>query len=603
MVYTGRTCYTNIVLYYDMRGKVEMKWRSPKTIAALLLAGTMLLSGCGSSGGDNKNAGNADTGNTNQSSEAEADISPVTFTFFGADSSPNWNNMQDEVGKVITEKTGVTLDAEFDVGAGGGESKIALMAASGDVPDMIFAKGELSKLVDAGLILDLTDLIDQHAPNIKKIFSENMNRLKYSNDDQSIYSIVTNMGVDNEYFDATGGFEIQHRVLKELGYPKVRTLQDYENVLKEYYAKHPTTDGQPTIPLTLSADDWRIMITVTNPAFLATGAPDDGEYYVDPETYEAKLHYKRPEEKEYFRWLNHMYNEGLLDKDTFVQKEDQYKAKIASGRVLGLIDQEWGYMDAENALKTSGKNEYTYSHFPVTLSEEYVDHSFQPAGVDGYGIAITTACKDPVRAIKFLDWLASDEGQVLRNWGIEGKHYTVDESGKRIIPAEITERRMNDTANFTKETGLGNPGGLYFVMSARYGDGVKDSTGNYYTINFPEQIVELYSDAEKESLQAYGATTWKDLFPQESDFKAKEWGALYNMPVPTDGDYQVIFKKTQDIIRKRIPEAVLAKRENFDKIYDDFLEELNKAGAEKMEAEYTELVKARASLFTGKDIQ
>ncbi|PAD27812.1 hypothetical protein CHH60_29515, partial [Paenibacillus sp. 7523-1] len=69
--------------------------------------------------------------------------------------------------------------------------------------------------------------------------------------------------------------------------------------------------------------------------FQATGAPDDGEYYINPETYEAMLHYKRPEEKEYFRWLNKMYNEGLLDKDTFVQKDDQYKSKIASGRVLG----------------------------------------------------------------------------------------------------------------------------------------------------------------------------------------------------------------------------------------------------------------------------
>ncbi|GJM76815.1 hypothetical protein HMSSN036_90310 [Paenibacillus macerans] len=207
------------------------------------------------------------------------------------------------------------------------------------------------------------------------------------------------------------------------------------------------------------------MITVTNPAFIATGAPDDGEYYVDPQTYEAKLHYKRPEEKEYFRWLNHMYNEGLLDKDTFVQKDDQYKAKIASGRVLGLIDQEWGYMDAENALKSAGKDEYTYAHFPVTLSEEYKDHSFQSAGVDGYGISITTACKDPVRAIKFIDWLSSDEGQVLVNWGIEGKHYTVDENGKRVIPEEITDRRVNDTTNFTKQTGLGNPDGLYKILA------------------------------------------------------------------------------------------------------------------------------------------
>lgn len=578
-----------------------MKWKTPKTFAALLLATTLLIGGCGNSG-DNASSNTGSTGNTGNNAEnsqnAAEDTSPITFTFFGADASPNWNNMQDEVGKVITEKTGVTIQAEYDVGSGGGEQKIALMTASGDVPDFIFAKGSLSKLVDAGLIMDMTDLIEEHAPNIKKILGDNLNRMRYSNEDPSIYQITTNMGVDQQSFDAGGGFEIQQRVLKEFGYPEIRTVKDFEDILRKYKEKYPETDGQPTIPLTLNADDWKIMITVTNPAFIATGAPDDGEYYVNPETYEAQLHYKRPEEKEYFRWLNHMYNEGLLDKETFVQKDDQYKAKIASGRVLGLISQEWEYQDGENALKAAGKDEYTYAHFPVTLNEDYVDHSFQSAGLDGSGIAITTACKDPVRLIKFLDWLASDEGQVLMNWGIEGKHYNV-ENGVRVVPQEIQDRKVNDANNFNKESGIS----LYPTFTVHYGDGVKDPSGNYYTTNFPEQIVAGYTEAEKETLAAYGATTWKDLFPQESDFEPKEWGALYNMPVPTDGDYQVIYQKTQDIIRKRIPEAVLAKPDQFDKIFDDFLAELDKAGAKEMEAEYTALVKKRVSLFTGKDVQ
>ena len=47
-----------------------------------------------------------------------------------------------------------------------------------------------------------------------------MNRLKYSNEDQKIYTIPTNMGVGNVAFDATGGFEIQQKVLKELVIPK-----------------------------------------------------------------------------------------------------------------------------------------------------------------------------------------------------------------------------------------------------------------------------------------------------------------------------------------------------------------------------------------------
>lgn len=131
---------------------------------------------------------------------------------------------------------------------------------------------------------------------------------------------------------------------------------------------------------------------------------------------------------------------------------------------------------------------------------------------------------------------------------------------------------------------------------------MKDSTDNYYTATFPEEIVAAYSEAEKESLKGYNATTWKDLFPKEDEFPVKDTGALYNMPVPTDGQYQVIFNKTRDIVRKRIPEAILSKPADFDKVYDAFLVELDKAGAQDMEKEFTELVKKRVSLWTGKDL-
>ena len=46
----------------------------------------------------------------------------------------------------------------------------------------------------------------------------------------------------------------------------------------------------------------------------------------------------------------------------------------------------------------------------------------------GYGLAITKDCEDPVRAIKFLDYLCSDEGAVLYKWGVEGENYFVDEN-------------------------------------------------------------------------------------------------------------------------------------------------------------------------------
>ncbi len=372
----------------------------------------------------------------------------------------------------------------------------------------------------------------------------------------------------------------------------MKTLKDYEKAIQTYVDKNPTIDGQKTIGLSLLAEDWRIMISVTNPAFWATGAPDDGEYYIDPKTYEAMYHYRRPEEKEYFRWLNHMNDVGLLDPESFVQKYDQYLAKIASGRVVATIDQEWEIGEAENSLKSAGKHERAYGHYPITLDDSYKAANFQQTGFSGnWGVGITVDAEDPVRAIKFLDFLSSEEGQILTNWGIEGKHYTVVD-GKRVITPEFLEMKKNDNNTFKQTTGVGN-----YNFSLRNGDGVLDSTGNYFTTNNPVQILENYSPVEIEVLKGYGATYWKDLFPKEDEFPIKAWGAAWNIPVPNDSPNTVFNKKMVDITRKRIPEAILAKPADFDKVFDTMLQELDKAGVKEMEKNYTELVKARVKLW------
>lgn len=43
-----------------------------------------------------------------------------------------------------------------------------------------------------------------------------------------------------------------------------------------------------------------------------------------------------PYAKTYYKILNQMWNEGLLDKEMFSQNYDQYLAKISSGRVVGF---------------------------------------------------------------------------------------------------------------------------------------------------------------------------------------------------------------------------------------------------------------------------
>ncbi|NIK71978.1 ABC transporter substrate-binding protein [Paenibacillus sp. BK720] len=557
---------------------------SKTKVAGLVMIGALLVSNGCSNRSDSGSSGGPDA-------SPNKDLTPQTITIAFGDFNPLWDDMQSEVGKLITEKTGISLKAQFPMN-GNDRDMFELMVASSEYPDMVWAKGSVGELKDAGALIDLTPLIEEHAPNIKKVYGEYMKRLRWSNDDHGIYVLPT-APVNQTYFKAGSGFSLQHAVLKEQNYPQIKTVRDFENALKAYYGKHKTTaDGQPIIPLSLNGGEWQFLISVTNPAVATTGAPDEGEFYIDPDTYEAKLHYLRPEEKEYFRWLNHMHDIGLLDPESFVQKYDQYRAKIASGRVLGLIDMDWDFAGEVAVLRKEDKFDQTYANFPVTLNETYKRHDFQRYGyLAGIGISITKSAKDPVRVIKFLDFLASDEGQVLLNWGIEGKHYKV-ENGKRVIPEDILNKKVNDNGNFRKTTGID-----MYRFGPSYGDGVKDPTGNYYTTVFPEQIEKGYTQAEKETLAAYHIKSYNDLWPSEKEFPVRPWGAAWNINMKTGSEANVIFRKCQDIMKRRITEAILAEPEQFDAIWDDFMKELEKAGVEKLNEEFTKLVKERVKLW------
>ncbi|WP_372661837.1 ABC transporter substrate-binding protein [Cohnella sp.] len=577
---------------------MKAKQRNVTKMLMTVALSLSLVAAAGCSGAKNSpevkpsESAGASSPTASQGGEQSPDTTPITFTFYGADANANWTKMQDDVGKEMTKATGVTLDAEFAVGDS--SQKVALLATSGNYPDLISPKGDLSKLVDAGAMVDLTPLIEEHAPNIKKMLGDQIKRLRYSNDDQAIYVIPTYGGVDNVSMDYTGGFSLQHRAVKEAGYPSIKTVQDFENVIKSYVEKHPTdADGKPTIGLTLNADDWRTYISVTNPAVEATGMAGDGEWAIDQNTYEATYHYRRSEEKDYFKWLNHMWNIGLLDKESFVQKSDQYEAKIASGRVVGLIDADWGYGGATSVLKKDNKFDQTYGYYPVMLSDQFKDNRMQSTGfMSGWGVGITKNCPDPVRAIQFLDYLASEQAQILINWGVEGKHYTI-ENGKRVVPEDVQKRIIEDGEAFKKESGVQ----AYGIMGLHYGDGVKDSTGNFFTKKNPEEIQNNYTVGDKETLKAYGATVWADLFTPEKDMPTKPWGAAWNLSVPADDEVSILSTKTRDITWKRIPQAIMAKPEQFDKIWDDYQQDLISAGVEKMEKGFTKYLQDRVKLW------
>jgi len=519
----------------------------------------------------------------------ELDKSPITITFYNQDANPKGVSFNDPVAKKITELTGVTLKIEAPVG--GSTERIPLMIASKDYPDMIYAKGDSNQLVNAGALIKLDDYIAK-SPNIKDLYGKYLSRLKYSTEDESIYTLGA-YGVGAELWTPNAMFEIQNAVLKDQGYPKLKTLADFEKAITDYKAKYPTINGQKTIGLSLCADDWRWLITVGNPLGSVLGHQDDGEWLIDSKTTVATYKFMAPEAREYYKWLNGMNAKGLLDPESFTQKYDAYKAKLSTGRVLALTDSNWEFVEAATSLVKDGTPERTWAPQPISLNDTIVNAGMRDVGYSGgWGVGITTAAKNPERVAQFLDWLSSDEGQVLTHWGIEGVNYKI-ENGKRVIPAE-EQAKKNSDPDYVIKTGVG----AYSYPLPERGDGTKDKTGNNYTVNSIDSITANYNDAEKETLKAYGVTMFKDIFPVSTE--VSPYGAAWQTTIPTGSDMEIVFKKAEDYCQANVPKAVLASPAKFDAVWDEMQAQLKEIGMEKTAADFTVLLQAKQKLWEGK---
>ena len=75
-------------------------------------------------------------------------------------------------------------------------------------------------------------------------------KLRNSTEDPHIYSVGT-YDIKEQILETSGTMQLQHAVLKELGYPKITTLDEYADAIRKYMAAHPQINGQKTIGLSL----------------------------------------------------------------------------------------------------------------------------------------------------------------------------------------------------------------------------------------------------------------------------------------------------------------------------------------------------------------
>ena len=548
-------------------------------IVSGLITGSLLMGlyGCGATE-------NTTVSDKQKQESSQEDLEPVTFTFYNADGMEDtWT---DPVAQKITEKTGVTLKMDYPADAS--DNRIALMVATGEYPDLVFAKGDAPTLIQNDALIDMSDLIDEYGPNIKKLYGDEYENLRYSSDDPSIYQLCSDK-VQEETLETSGTAQLQWAVLQENGYQIPYTLDEYMQMIRDYMVKYPTINEKPTIGISIACSDWHWYTMLSNPSGYMNGSADNGQWIVDDEKQEVYYKHAADGQKEYYKWLNEMYNEGILDPEFATQTHEDFVLKVAEGRVLGLLDEEWDYTGAEISLRADGQEEHTYAGLPVTIDRSVKCPSLKQQNLAvGWGIGITKSCKDPVRAVRFLDWLCSDEAQILLNWGIEGVDYYYDENGKRCITEEDLEASRKDT-NYSERTGVG----FRVYPYPSYGNQSVDSTGNSYSKSSREMVKEGYDEMEKEALKAWNVDMLTDIFPQKEEFSKDAYSPLWALTLPDELEKMLV--ALDNVSWKGLSEGGVSPADDFDAKWDELQQNLKDAGLEKADREMTALLRDEIS--------
>ena len=246
-------------------------------------------------------------------------------------------------------------------------------------------------------------------------------------------------------------------------------------------------------------------------------------------------------------------------------------------------DAEWHYSQCEATLVADGKVDQTYVGLPVTLREDQVEKALLYQGTTvGWGIGITKSCEDPVRAIKFLDYLCSDEGQILYHWGIEGENYFLDDNGQPYRTDEEVAKAQSDP-DYAKNTGIDNYTGFPI-----YGTGSYSEDGFPYTPTTKESVIANYNTAEKEGCEAMGFEMLTDMFAQPEEFDLLPYSALWAYQQPQElAEKQTIL---DEIAWPGLVKCVTGTEDEFDGNWESMVQELTDNGLADAEEAMTEFL-------------
>ena len=170
--------------------------------------------------------------------------------------------------------------------------------------------------------------------------------------------------------------------------------------------------------------------------------------------------------KEYYHYLNGLYNAGLIDPDFIVQTADQLQSKIASGRVGAGMYINDPTSAQEGLFQTVGEDAYIRY---ITWPKSDPNVGFYDIYEGGFWrLTLKSDLADDVKArlIEYFDFFYSDEYMDIATWGPEEAGlYATDENGVRYF---VDEQTQNDIINGVNHGKGADYYGLYSTTYNHY---------------------------------------------------------------------------------------------------------------------------------------
>ncbi|MFT8844362.1 MAG: extracellular solute-binding protein [Schleiferilactobacillus harbinensis] len=376
---------------------------------------------------------------------------PLTMTLMAPSTGVvNWNDMVvlNDYAKKTNIKFKYTTPPSSDFA-----TKLNLAFASQDLPDIIYGAG--SALTPAnevsygehGQLLPLEKLIPKYAPNLDKLMKKDPSiRQSITTPDGHIYALpLISRGATSSWY--IGPLWYNGAWLKKLGVKTLpKTADEFYDLLKRFKNEDPNGNGKADeIPLSdvklTSSRYWLMSIF----GLLSNTVQNNGDKVVYTPT--TKNY------KEYLTFMHKLFAEGLLDKDTFAQSDDQKKSKGQSNR-LGVFSDYFSYF-------TTGRTPEQAIADPMwqPLTSDVSSKAVVPGNprLNRGDFAITKNNPSPAASLRWVDYFYSDKGAVYLNQGPEGyiwksakndKGQDVRVFAKGVTPENIEDKRSKLTPDY-----------------------------------------------------------------------------------------------------------------------------------------------------------